>query len=233
MKANFNLSATLAILCILGTSYAHHHQGCIDVQRLYPSKNITCFDCYHRKPNAPSGKVGCGPLQSSQDRCAVYHYFETSNAVHCQQCKPGFAYYSNTTSCLQGTIQGCVAEYKFTNSHYCTACANGQYALTLPNNAGSRCIPASQVKKPVPNCLWGGVYTNQDNYSHATCARCKSGFALNFRTGACHTSSVPGCLSLDVSGKRCTACDVYDGYSMQPDFTCLKVGDAIKLPKLF
>ena len=170
-----NLTALLSVvLCLLGTAAAHHHAGCLTVNKIPPLTEFTCEICYRRKPNAPNS-VGCGPLVSEQDKCRFYQYFKASKSSRCAECETGFALDYKTNTCVKGTIQGCISEYFIPGKgHFCNGCNNG-YANVQSTGFASKCIPASQVEKPIANCLWGGDYRKSSNFIN--CFLCKPGFS--------------------------------------------------------
>ena len=151
------LTSLLSVLCLLGTAATHHHGGCLSVQKITGLPERSCNDCYRRKPNAPKS-VGCGPLVSEQDKCRFYQYLGPRRTITCSECLAGYASVIANTSCVPGTVQGCVSEFLYPNhEHLCFACENG-YASTNNTAGTSKCIPSSQVENPIANCVWGGIY---------------------------------------------------------------------------
>ena len=239
MRTTLNhLTPLLAALCLLGTSATNNKQGCLYTTYIPGRKEPTCVECYHRKPNNPKG-AGCGPLLPDSDTCAFYFNSPDAPALNdgCTRCKPGYSLDTSAKQCTTGRIQGCVDEFTVNNypRPLCNGCLNGQYALTYYNNSYAKaCVPASEVSAPIENCLWGGIYQRKrfnprDNrYIPAviTCYRCKPGYSLTITSPErCVPAKFVGCLQIDRAGNGCAACDVYDGYSMQPEGSCLKVGD--------
>ena len=94
-----------------------------------------------------------------------------------------------------------------------------------------KCIPTAQVRKPVANCLWGGLYEEVGARSLIYCGRCQAGFSLTNNGNACEKAKYNGCLRNTPDGSRCFSCDVYDGFSQEGDFSCLSVGETGLLPK--
>ena len=220
-------SVALTLLCLLGSSLTHHHIGCLSVGRFPRAITPVCFECYRRKPNTPNG-VGCGPLMPESDKCAFYVSLPQANDFGCGQCKPGYAFNFNTKKCVTGTIQNCAAEYfnQFKKSQ-CQGCLNGYALLDGESMFTKKCIPPAQVPIAIKNCLWGGNYRpkgfdplhNRDIPAFVSCFRCKPGFSLTYTdVETCQPAKYPGCMENSRGGgTRCQACDVYDGYSMQPD----------------
>ena len=224
-----NLASLLAILCLLGTSLTDSRARCLLVNSNTRdvSKRI-CQECYRSKPNGH----GCGPLLSASDKCLFYFDFPDVGVKGCSRCRPGYALKNN--QCIGGTVQGCVEN--FYDSHQgiyeCSGCSNGYAELEGESSVTSKCINSFFVQGAIRNCLWGGNYRkghydrlhNRHIPPFVSCFRCKPGYTLHLNPSACRPSTKPGCLALSEDGTRCASCDVYDGYSMQPDFTCLRVG---------
>ena len=214
----------LTALCLLNNSAASPYPGCLKVATpTFTSRDASCAVCYRRKLSYPKSP-GCGPLLSSQDRCRFYKYSGNSGASRCVECKTGFALNQRNGACIQGTISRCRAEtYETNDTRFCTECETGYYAQLLSSGV-SRCVPAGQIQKAVPNCLYGGFTQKTGNFVSTSCARCKPGFSLSSDGQKCETARFAGCLRNAEFGTRCQSCDVYEGYSMQTDFRCVKVG---------
>ena len=227
MMRTFSHISLLALFCLLGNADAHHHQGCLFVEKMPTFKEPSCESCYRRKPNAPVS-VGCGPLVGDQDKCMFYEHIRSAKRTICARCLENYALDVTTLTCVPGKIQGCNAEFLNPNGkRRCYSCTNG-YAQLFQNNT-STCIPANQVDKPIANCLWGGVYQKTTQPAAINCYRCQAGYTVTFDSQKCEKGKFPGCLTSSKDGTRCEQCDVFDGFSMQPDFSCLKVGETKKV----
>ena len=222
------IASLLSVLCLLGSAAAHHHAGCLNVHKFPGLKDLTCQVCYRRKPNAPQS-FGCAPLVGDQDKCRFYQYLSyLKQPIVCYQCEAGYAFDDQTSTCIKGTIPGCVSEYKHSDgSRICYGCKNGYSVLS---GRSSRCIPSAQVRKPIANCLWGSLYEKGGANSLIYCIRCEAGFSLTYDSKACEKAKHSDCLRNSFDGSRCSTCDVYDGFSQQDDYTCLKVGEDGVLP---
>ena len=142
--------------------------------------------------------------------------------TQCGGCKKGFALspsdHNPNTACLPGAIKNCELEVVYVEGpHVCLACSAGYFSIVDPVHGITKCIESSKVNNPVKNCLWGGVIKR----GKATCFRCKDGYAADKTTGLCVKPASPGCL-LNIN-KLCGVCDVFEGYSMQNNFTCSKL----------
>ena len=189
-----------------------------------------CVTCYRSKPNYSQGE-GCGQYIGGGDSCAQYSYDPAYKRTTCSACKPGYAYNNQTSSgCSGGTIANCVSEIKGPYGNYCQGCKAGYY-LHAGNDANGRsynkgCVPASQVKNPVANCLNGGVYfTPYYGTSSTKCFRCQPGY--NLVLDQCKKATIPGCMVLGEYGQKCGVCDFYDGYSLTPGGRCVKVAGGL------
>ena len=196
-----------------------------------------CELCYRSKPDANGG---CGPLLSSSGKCLFYPSIPGYGVKGCDRCRPGYALKTAYETCVTTTtIPGCVQEFfnRFNKPSF-LGCLNGYAELEGFIGVTKKCIPASQVPIAIKNCLWGGTYRsasydplrNMKIPAVASCYRCKPGYSLFASSIESYKpATIRGCLEMRRDGKRCVTCDVYDGYSMQPDFTCLKVGMATRL----
>ena len=224
----FTLASLLTVLCLLGSATAHHHQGCLLVEKFPTLPERSCAICYRRKPNAPKA-VGCGPLVGEQDKCMFYEHFRTAKKTICGHCLEDYALDFKTFTCVAGKIQGCIAEFVDPDGiRSCYACKNG-YSVT--QNRTSTCVPASKVDKPIANCLWGGPYEKKAQVTTSNCYRCQAGYTVTFDSQKCEKAKLPGCLRNSQDGFRCQECDVFAGFSQQPDYSCLKVEEEGILPK--
>ena len=219
----FSLLPLLSVLCLIGAAAAHHHAGCLIVKKIAGLSELSCEVCYRRKPNAPKS-VGCGPLVSEQDKCRFYQYFKAVKRTRCALCEAGFALAIVNATCVPGILKGCLAEgVNLDNTRFCYGCRDGYAELT--KNSSTSCVPLAEISDPVANCLYGGFYEKRGAITIANCYRCKAGFSLSFGSDACEKQKFVGCLRNSFDGTRCEECNVYDGYSQQPDFSCLKVGE--------
>ena len=173
-----------------------------------------CQECYLRKSD-PTTK-GCGPLNPTTDNCEFYGPVPYYKQSLCKRCKQGFRLvygkYDNRT-CVKGAIQHCVEEIQISSSNYCIACGDKRYFFLNSD----LCLPATKTRPGIPYCLWGGFYNEQG----PTCKRCEEGYTV-YQPGICRKTVLAGCLKINSSG-YCLECDVFNGYSMQPDNSCVKV----------
>ena len=67
---------------------------------------------------------------------------------------------------------------------------------------------------------------NKEVSAVSTCYRCQPGYSLTYidHSITCQPAKFTGCMENSDDRSRCQACDIYEGYSMQPDFSCRKVG---------
>ena len=176
-----------------------------------------CWTCYQRRPEQLSR--GCGARLPDSDPCAFYDSDTKYQVIKCDICKPGFKLVfdeinASKRKCVKGTYQHCTNEVQIAgNTDVCLGCDNQMYFSVDAN----KCITPAAGKPRIKNCLWGGYY----NAGDPRCERCKPGYTLEY-LNTCKRDTIEGCLTASVSG-RCLSCDVYEGYSMQPDGSCLKV----------
>ena len=216
------LVSLLAVLCLLGSGAAHRHGGCLLVQKIAGLPELSCAVCYRSQPNAPKS-VGCGHPASDQDKCRFYEYFPAVKGDKCAQCLAGSALRLKDFTCVPGTIDNCVAEYvNPKGGRLCYGCKNG-YAQ-LAKDGTSTCIPTAKVTKTIANCQIGGLYEKFGQATQSNCYQCAAGYTLSFNSQTCTKTTITGCLRTSQDGNRCQECDVYQGYSQQPDYSCLKVG---------
>ena len=200
-----NITPLLALLCLLGLN------------------EPSCAVCDRRKPNAPKA-VGCGPLVGDQDKCLFYEHFRTAKKTVCGHCLEGSALDLKTHTCVPGKIQGCNAELIYLGGiRSCFSCKDGYAKVSTDGTA--KCVPTSQVENPIAHCLWGSTYQKTANFSTINCYRCQAGYTVSFDSQKCEKTKYTGCLRNSPDGSRCQECDVFAGFSQQPDYSCLKVGD--------
>ena len=216
MKSNqTNLLVFNSALLVIST-LSQQTGRCFDV-----SENKHCFSCYRSKPNGL--KPGCGPLLPDSDPCSIYNYNNDKMIAECEVCKPGFAvqndYGNKIPTCIQGSVQGCQFEVSIPGVNLCFACHQpGYYAQRTASLFDIACKPLPEGVKPIENCQWGGTYNPKQK--EFGCYKCKAGYTLSQDHTMCTPWKIPGCSFR--SGNSCTTCDAYDGWSMQPDGTCLK-----------
>ena len=206
-----NASTTIAILALF-TGAINGTQRCFSSR--YSDKRY-CVDCYLSQPLGTS--FGCGPKLSTTDPCAFYHRDLVLEKNTCVQCKIGYALKSTTSQdnpiCIGGQVQGCTNERTILGETggSCLSCGDGKYSKLL--NSGShyyyQCV---SVPNQIENCMWGGRIINNRPY----CARCAAGFTLGPNKDSCLKVSPPGCFA-QAFGGACDLCDVYNGYSKQPE----------------
>ena len=223
-----NQISLLAVLCLLGSAAAHHHGGCFFVEKIAGLPELSCAACYRSQPNAPNS-VGCGHPSSDQDKCMIYEYFKFPKKDLCGRCVENYALDVKTFKCIPGKIKGCNAEYLYPDGRKCFSCTNG-YAELLQDGT-YKCVPPSQVNNPIANCLQGGLYDKKAQPQVRYCSRCQTGYSATFDGKKCEKAKFPGCHRNTADGTRCAECDVFDGFSQQPDYSCLKVGADGVLPK--
>ena len=202
----------LAIIVLASDSLSVEH-GCF----LY--KNQICQACYKRKVNG----TGCGQLQPDSDPCMIYTKTPQKTDL-CSICKPGFAVKFNSTTsseCIQGTLKDCEIQFFLdifgTKEYTCKACTGNKY-FGLDLKSGKQFCQT--VSNPAPHCLWGDSTFAGIN----KCFRCVDGYVIGGLSGNCDTAGTEykGCLLTNPGKPGCAECDVFGGYSMQPDGTCLK-----------
>ena len=189
------------------------------ISSCYAYGNKRCKTCFQSEPSLKN--PGCGP-QIKQTNCSLFTINPKNSNIYCDTCKEGFELFSSrvkggkiTWKCKPSTLQTCVSEVFFFGKNFCLACDGG-----YPSQDFQKCIPASEFKTPVKNCLWGSLDPHNKFYG---CLRCKPGFTYNGAELKCVKTVEPGCLDYDFMFKSCNFCDVYDGYSQQADKKCVKV----------
>ena len=192
------------------------NKGCIT------NSGKECTICFRSKPLAP--KQGCGAQMPENDSCAMYDYLPKVNKVTCGLCKAGYTLQTTRTGegvCNAGTIEGCVYEMQYGPQHVCIACKDNKYGVLDQKTKKFACLPASSKgKKPIENCEWGATF----QIAGFRCFKCLPGYVVSADAQSClkQDDKTTGCWQLNRDGKRCLACDTYDGFSQQDDFTCLK-----------
>ena len=128
------------------------------------------------------------------------------------------------TTCVPGTIEDCVNELQLANKKdLCITCNNGKYSFIMGTKTG--CFGLPEGSAGIKNCLWGGFY----RAGKFGCDRCEPGYSLNVdfdHPDSCTLAEVEGCLFVSGVTKKCAACDVYDGWSMQVDGSCVKAAES-------
>ena len=223
-------SLKLVILAFtIALAQANSIEGC------FSNKGKYCETCYKRKPLYPA--QGCGPIKEF-DRCAQYTVFEKAKKVVCTRCFPGFylKITDTTRTCEQVTLQYhidfCLNNIEFYGANLmCYFCSSQRYSVFNEPEGTYSCQPAQNVKHSDPNCMWGASTYN----GFAQCYRCQEGYTWSLSTGTCKLEkelNVVGCLLYDTG--KCLECNVYEGYSMQADGSCLKNQPVSKnSPRLF
>ena len=180
------------------------------------SAKFGCGQCYERKamivgPKGSEKQICSSKPQPASGPCLLYF------AVGCNLCKPGYALKSyKGKPCVKGTIQNCQLALFDGGQQVCGECLGG-----YPNSDGTRCIPTSQVKNPIPLCTVGSA--DSDNGSLA-CAQCEAGYVVDKIKAKCVKTlpSLKGCL-ISFDG-FCLRCDVKNGYFMRDEGKCSKNG---------
>ena len=182
-----------------------------------------CSECILRKPLFP--KQGCGPVVPESDHCESYYYKKATKKIACGQCKPGYALKPtgpNTVVCVPGKIKGCLLELSLPTGNVCYACSQKNfYAYFNSKTFAIACQALPQGVNPIENCQWGAELTSDNK---PLCFKCEKGFTVEITLNKCQKSTIEGCLVAGAAGNTCGACDAYDGYSMQADKSCAKVG---------
>ena len=168
-----------------------------------------CTTCYMR-PTSPT--TGCGALKPNTN--CLYQQSGVGEAQLCKLCIPGFA---NTPvgQCVRGKIDNCVLTLSTAaDGLFCGACMHGMY----PSYNWKACVPAIG-QQIMQNCDWLGNAIN-----HPYCIKCAKGYATGRYQYTCTKTDLVGCLTLDTTPGKCYKCNVFEGYSMQRDGSCKKVG---------
>ena len=173
-----------------------------------------CFNCYRRKvlQNGAPGKSSCSPdpLPDS-DPCLVY-----TTMSECQVCKVGWALEliaGDNGGCVKGTVQNCLEEENVRGEPFCYSCLGG-----YPTLDRSACIPASQVKNPIPNCKAGGI--GPYGGTSPICTLCPARYTTDLFKCYKTPPSMEGCIYAFKG--ICTKCDVKNGYFMRDQHRCSK-----------
>ena len=178
-------------------------EGCF----YYSSQNQSCTSCFEREPEQ-------GACLDFTPRSSCQIYSLQNGQVRCTYCRKGFSYNVDLNQCVKKSLRNCIYSIESNNKLFCQACKPGFYST----KAG--CIDQKDLPAVSQNCLWGGYF--DANKRTATCFRCQPGFSHDMSLNRCvpQEASVEGCaISL---GTICTSCDVWSGYSMQSDQTCVK-----------
>ena len=205
MKASISLLLTLLALF---ASTTQKWKNCLS------SVNGVCLICY--RSHTLQGDKGCTDQLPSTDICNYYTVF--SGGDQCISCKSGYSLYSIGPKfvCKAAAVpQNCVdAQSIASATPTCKFCLN-----SYPSYPDSKkCIPPSQQSGAIENCLWGAKAITK---TVPTCGRCVEGYTLVQETGVCVKTTKPGCLVDNGAGENCL-CDVFAGYSAQPDGSCQK-----------
>ena len=220
------LASLLAVLCLLGSAAAHHHGGCLYVENIVGLPR-TCGVCYRSQPNAPKS-VGCGKPTGVQDYCMFYRYYIIPKKNLCVRCVENYALDLKTFKCTPGKIKGCNAEFIYPDGvRRCFSCTN---AFAEPFQGSYKCTPWSEASVKIPHCLSGGISGKGADAGTRYCSRCETGYTATIGTTKCEPTQIEGCLRVSSDPNRCAECNVFEGFSQQPDYSCLKVGaDAVVL----
>ena len=168
-----------------------------------------CTTCY-MSPTSPT--TGCGAYQPN-NKC-FYQQSGVGEAQYCKLCIPGFA---NTPAgqCVKGNIDNCVFTLVTAEDGvFCGACMHGLYPTFNLKGCGK-----AYGQNYMANCDWLG-----NAIDHPFCLKCAKGYVSGRYQNACIKSDLVGCLRLDTTPGKCYWCNVYEGYSMQRDGSCKKVG---------
>ena len=187
---------------------------------LRDTKNSSCSFCYLSKPNYSNGEC-LDILPNNNNSCRFY--IDAFKTPRCQNCREG--YYLTPTKdfssfvCVKDPqyIKGCFQEQKVLNKT-CSICQGG-----FPADKGKKCVAFNQIdtKDLIQHCLYGF----RNSLGNA-CYRCEEGFTYDYIKRECLKTG-DGCLAVLRTNGRviCTGCDVYNGYEMQRDLSCKKVGE--------
>ena len=218
------VSTKLALIAIINIAFIApaltntDYNGCAILDR-----RGLCQECFERI-RLPLG--GCGPALPKSDKCLLYEYDRPNKSYRCSVCKIG---YTNKVSlngtkviqrCVKGTLNdNCLIETDVrigpNTERACYACAKDTYSV---QDATARIFTCKKITQKVPNCKWGGVYVPKRGKPH--CFRCNEGYAVDSKTQQCATAVVTGCWIQE--GKKCTACNPFEGYSINGNSTCFK-----------
>ena len=192
-----------------------HYQNCGALDQM----DNRCNTCYKSIPQ-PDGN--CGEQIKNGD-CWIYareDFNRRGLRNECGWCAPGFQLNikgRGKDRCLKAKnpIANCGFEILRPDGKVtCLTCTPGH----VTNLANTQCvkIPAG---KALDNCLWtsnfGGRYE---------CMRCALGHTLVLESGKCIATpkEITGCGFARGNRLDCQNCDIFNGYSAQPDNTCAK-----------
>ena len=180
-----------------------------------------CTRCYNTFVDAFNNCAAVPPMQDKN--CALYGL----NA-QCLMCNPGFALIMKGSGLQQGIIQcrymsnpirNCVsAKITPQGLTFCEMCQGG-----YPSISGASCgnwNPNLQtgLQQPMNPCVWG---KRIDFFAggRVGCGRCNSSTAVT--NEVCQPSRVSGCLTQDANTGNCYMCDVWAGYTMKNNLSCV------------
>ena len=183
-----------------------------------------CDACYKRK--LVHSFVGGGSSCSSSptpgsDHCLIH------GSGQCKRCKPGYGLvYSGGPygKCIRGTIQNCVNELVYGDDSVCIDCQGG-----YPADTRDKCVPASQVKSPIGNCIVGSLNVMTGGLF---CDKCQGGYTTNTHQCFKTPAALKGCLKSTTDKQKCMVCDMEAGYYMSEEFKCtMSSGSAFMLKR--
>ena len=183
-----------------------------------------CLQCYKRRVvKGPGGYIrSCSTKHLPEsDNCLIY------GQKGCVKCKPGWAVVgsgSPLAHCVKGSIQNCQDERVLSGSSSCFACLN-----SYPSSDRTSCIPASQVKNPIPLCKIG-IYNSVDGV--VGCFGCVPGYIATYEKCSPTPSVSKGCLN-GSSTTSCSLCDFKNGWFDRRSASqrCFRNGDGLMLKK--
>ena len=190
-----------------------------------------CTRCYKRAPIYPSQSCGA-PLTNN---CLISSYDrENPKFNFCSQCEEGFTRYilnkngHPVTECRKGGPLNCISSVRENSLSFdiCAGCKAGYYSVIRTAPLGNSCVPLKDLKvKPVENCEEGGILTT----GGAKCFRCQEGFTRDVLGTECLKETVPGCSVASFTDEsKCTECDYSNGYFMNEDGDCVKIGSLVE-----
>lgn len=156
----------------------------------------------------PSGKCVLLPSKDSVEKCERYEAPSKDQPTKCKSC--AYGYFESQGKCTQCAVKDCAV---CPNGSDCQACLNGAKLQIEPE---LKCLGD---KADVANC---DVCQYVKGEAGCKCWKCKTGFALDYKTsplGVCTEDKVGSCHILDkVDLNRCAYC--IPGYYIGSDGKC-------------
>ena len=218
LSAKLSVIALIVSILISTTKAAPNYNGCAVIGR-----DGKCRICY--KSKLLTNGEGCGPLLPKEDKCQMHGLPVNRNTDPiCLYCKQGYANqytlsFDITQKCVKALLANCLSEVDYISGKIvqklCVLCPNQEYSVI---NATVDLATCQKVPNPDPNCKWGSFYSLKDN--NGDCSVCKEGYAIDSATLRCVKTVEEGCW-IQGNGK-CTACNPYEGYSINTNGTCFK-----------